>query len=132
MSMPANFPLTLYRGDSRRWEFRLWADAAKTQAVDLSGVVAAAEIRDQSAGAIVAVLECTVAEPNLIIGRLVAAESRKLPVPTGFWDLRLTYPTGDVVTILAGPVTVTADITNSGAEAMASNVMRLSRPAHGH
>lgn len=110
---PGNLPLTLYRGDSRRWRFQLWSDVEKTAAVDLTGVTAKSEIRDRPSGAIIVALEIAVELPNTIVANLLPAASRNLP-PAGVWDLQLTYEAGDVVTILAGPVTVTPDVTDSG------------------
>lgn len=116
--MPGNFPLTLYRGDSYRWEFRLWTDAQKTEPADLTGVTAKSEIRDRPGGRIVVALECEVQQPNIVIARLLAEASRDLPLPpAGAWDLQLTYAGGDVRTILAGAVTVTPDVTSSSPQA---------------
>ena len=41
--------LRLYRGDSYRWRFMLWADPDRSVAVDLTGVVVGAEIRSAPA-----------------------------------------------------------------------------------
>lgn len=112
--MPGNFPLKLYRGDSRRWEFRLWKNIEKTEPADLTDVVAESEIRNGTAGSLIVVLECTVQLPNSIVVQLSSEMSRLLPLPpAGVWDLQLTYAGGDVRTILAGQVTVTADVTGS-------------------
>jgi len=108
---PAAYPLRLYRGDSYHWQFRLWADAAKTQPVDLTGVVVKAEIRDRSAGSTIVAMVCVVNLPNTVDVQLPAAASKT--APTGGWDLQLTYPDGRTVTVLAGNVTVTGDITDS-------------------
>lgn len=115
---PGGFPLTLYRGDSYRWSFVLWADAAKTAPADLTGVVAKAEIRDKPNGTKVVALTCHVNLPNTITAILDAASSVQLPL-TGAWDLQLTYPDGQVATVLAGAVTVTPDVTDSIAAAPA-------------
>lgn len=113
--LPGNFPLILYRGDSRRWEFRFWSDAEKTKAVDLTGVTAKSEIRDRPSGRVIVALDCAVLLPNLVIAQLLAEPSRNLPLPpAGAWDLQLIYASGHVVTVLAGTVTVTANVTNSG------------------
>ncbi len=39
-----NYPLGIYRGDTHRWSFTLWADAGKTTPADLTGVAVAAWI----------------------------------------------------------------------------------------
>ena len=118
---PGKFPLLLYRGDSYHWSFVLWTDTAKTVPADLTGVVAKAQIRDKPAGATIVATVCNVALPNTITMDLDAASSARLP-PTGAWDLQLTYPNGDVATVLAGAVTTTPDVTDS---AVASALMRV-------
>jgi hypothetical protein len=114
--MPGAYPLTLYRGDSYHWLFTLWTDAGKTTPADLSGATAKAEIRNAPAGATIVSLVCTIptaAPHNVVDVKLTAAASAGLPA-TGVWDLQITYTaSGDVTTVLAGPVTVTADVTDS-------------------
>ena len=108
---PGKYALAIYRGDSYHWQFKLWADAAKTQPVDLTGVTPKAEIRDKSGGAILGTLTCVVTMPNIIDASLSAVVSGTLKC--GVWDLQLTYTGGAVSTVLAGAVTVTADVTDS-------------------
>ena len=119
---PGNFPLSIYRGDTGRWQFKLWNDTAKTVPIDLAGVTAWAEIRDKPGGKKLAILTCVVTQPNIIDMTLPATESMKLPVAaacspsgstgaSGVWDLQLNYENQDVMTLLAGPVGVTADVT---------------------
>ena len=116
---PGQFPLILYRGDSRHWQFKLWKDVEKTDPVDLTGVTAKSEIRDRPGGRTVVAMECSIDLPNIINLSLLASVSRNVPA-TGNWDLQLTYDTGDIVTILAGTVTVTPDVTDSGPAAGAA------------
>jgi hypothetical protein len=111
--LPGQFPLVIYHGDSYNWEFRLWSDAAKTIPIDLTGVTAKSEIRDQSGGSVIVPLTCTITVPNIINAALIAVNSQSLTISSGVWDLQLTYPDGSVTTILAGPVSVTADVTDS-------------------
>lgn len=110
--MPATLPLTLYRGDTARWQFKLWADTDKTDPVDLQDVTPKAEIRDKPSGTKISELDCEVELPNIINMSLSPAGSRALPAK-GYWDLQLTYSSGDIATVLAGGVTVTPDITDS-------------------
>lgn len=110
---PGKLPLVIYRGDTYRWRFTLWADPQRTVPVDLTDVAVKAEIRDKPAGGVLGVIGCTVVLPNFIDGVLTAEASAALP-PKGVWDLELTFSAGDVRTVLAGAVTVTADVTNSG------------------
>jgi len=113
--MPLDYLLSVYRGDSYRWRFTLWADAAKTIPSDLAGVVAAADIRATPTGAVVASLACTVTDHHVDVV-LAAADSQALPTIAA-WDLQLTYPAGDVKTIAAGAVTVGGDVTRVAAVA---------------
>jgi len=109
---PGVFNLALYRGDSYRWQARLWEDVAGGTPTDLTGATAEAEIRDKSAGTHVAVLDCTVTPPNLV--DVVMTADMWVDVPTkGVWDLQLTMLSGEVRTVLAGTVDVTPDVTDS-------------------
>jgi hypothetical protein len=108
---PGTNNLDLYRGDTKRWQFKLWIDVARTQPVDLTGVVAKATIRDKAVGGSFELpLTCTVTVPNIIDMVLTANQSNTLPA-VGVWDLQLTYPSGDIITPLKGAVTVTQDVT---------------------
>jgi len=110
---PGRYPLQLYRGDTYRWKFQLWADPERTQPADLTDVEARAQIRERPGGQTVVDLQCTITLPNIIDMLLDHAGSVRLPERTGAWDLQLTYAAGDVSTVLAGPVTVTQDVTDS-------------------
>ena len=107
---PASLPLQLYRGDTFRVQITL--SDQNNVPLDLTGVVADSEIRDRPAGSIIVPLQCAVVLPNIVNLTLLAADSQNLP-PQGVWDLKLTYPSGDVATPLAGSVTVTPDVTDS-------------------
>ena len=103
---PQYYPLTVYRGDTHRWQFDLWADAAGTVPVDLTGVSVAATIGTTA-------LACTVAA-NRIEAVLAAAQSQALAPGTALsWDLQLTYASGDVHTVMKGGVSVWADVTGA-------------------
>ena len=58
------YPLGVYRGDTYRWQFVLWADPARTTAVDLTGVIVAAEIRVKTGTTPIYPLACTVTKPR--------------------------------------------------------------------
>jgi hypothetical protein len=107
---PANLPLEIYRGDTMRLRVKLLDQAQ--QPIDLTGVVAKAEIRDRPAGTQITPLTCEVVLPNIINLLLTAVASQQLP-SKGVWDLQLTYASGDVATPLAGPVSITPDVTDS-------------------
>ena len=122
---PGAYPLVLYRGDSYHWQFVLWGDAAKTIPINLTNATPKAEIRSGPGGSLITQLTLTVTLPNTIVATLSAASSALLTDAGGAWDLQLTYTTsGDVQTVLAGPVTVTMDVTDSAA-ALARSTVRL-------
>ena len=81
------YSLSLYRGDTYRWRFMLWADPDRTVAVDLTGVVVGAEIRCGTGTTPIYPLTIAVTLPNTIDLSLSAAAS-------AIWDLQLTYPSG--------------------------------------
>ena len=109
--MPDSYDLKVYRGDTKRWQFTLYADADKTEPADLTGVTVKSEIRDKSGGTQITNLPCTI-NNNTITAMLNAGASKKLKTG-GYWDMQLTYTSGDVVTAVAGKVTVVDDITDS-------------------
>ena len=108
---PAQLPLAIYRGDTVRLHILLWAADGVTP-INLAGVTAKSEIRERPAGVLISAFVCTITLPNIVDLFLTTTLSHTLP-SKGVWDLQLTYPTGDVMTPLAGPVTVTADVTGS-------------------
>ena len=105
-------PLRLYRGDTARWRYLLWADTATTVPLDLTGVLVAAEIRAGTGTTPITPVGCVVTLPNQIDLTLTPAATAGLP-SSAAWDLQLTYPSGDVQTIVGGPVLLTGDITHS-------------------
>lgn len=110
---PGLYNLSIYRGDTYRWQFLLWADAAKTEPADLTDVEVKAELRDKPGGATVyGTFTTTVTLPNIIDMLLPATLSGTLPAKAS-WDLQLTYPNDDVATVLAGSVSVTMDVTET-------------------
>jgi hypothetical protein len=113
MSMPGEYPLSIYHGDSYHWQFKFWTDDAKTVAMDLTDVVAKAEIRNKAGGDQIFNIDCEVVLPNFVEATLSPLVSTSLPIGSMVWDLQLTWPTGAVSTLLAGPVTVVQDVTDS-------------------
>jgi hypothetical protein len=112
---PGVYNLDIYRGDTKRMQFVLWSDAARTVPTDLTGATASATIRDKAlSGAYELALDCTITLPNLINTTLTADQSRTLPA-VGVWDLQLSYPSGDIYTPLRGAVIVTQDVTRPAA-----------------
>jgi hypothetical protein len=112
MAVPGNYPLQLYRGDTNRWDFKLWEDPDKTTPTDLSGVLPKAEIRDKPSGATIIEMSTIVEGPNII--HMVLQPIQSLLVPAkAVWDLQLTLLNGDILTILRGDVNMTPDVTDS-------------------
>lgn len=104
-------PLALYRGDTYGWQFRVWEDTPGGIPTDLTGVIAAAQVRDRPGGSRLIELACDVAAPNMVNVVLSVDAWGTVELSRGSWDLELTYPGGSVITIVAGPVTVTQDVT---------------------
>jgi hypothetical protein len=111
---PGTYNLNIYRGDTDRRQFKLWTDKARTQPADLTGVTVIATIRDKiSGGSYVLLPSCAITLPNIIDMVTTSLQSTGLPITGGVWDLQLTYPSGDVTTVLKGVVLLTQDVTNS-------------------
>jgi len=113
---PGKYSLSVYRGDTSRWTFTLWADASKTEPVDLAGARVAAEIRAIGAANNWSMpsgsLACTIETPNIIHAELQSGAA----LPQGAsakWDLQITWPSGDVQTVLAGGVEILGDVTRA-------------------
>lgn len=124
--LPATLPLALYRGDSYAWRFTLYADDAKTQPADLTGVTAKAEIRAATGATPAIAMACLVTQPNLIDVKLPAEAWTPMTLArsgVAIWDLQLTYSSGEVKTIIRGDVTITGDITDS--VPVMANTMRV-------
>jgi hypothetical protein len=111
---PQQASLTIYRGDTAHWTFTFWTDPGATVPYDLAGAVPKAEVRARPGTPVLATLSCAVTQPNIVDITLSAVESALLTSGTAKWDLQVTFPDATVRTIVAGPVTITADITDSG------------------
>jgi hypothetical protein len=107
--IPGTYDLCLYKGDTGRWQFRVWTDEAKTQAADLTGATAKAQIRPGHSGAATN-MTCTITAPNIIN---MALPANSAPPARGLWDLEITYASGDVQTVVAGKVTTQGDVTSN-------------------
>jgi len=110
---PGRYGLSVYKGDSARWLFTLWADGGRLIPTDLSTVTVTAQIRTRPAGSLVLQLAPVVTLPNSIAIALEPADTAALPT-TAAWDLQLAYASGDVQTVLSGPVNATTDVTRAG------------------
>ena len=113
---PGKFDLKIYRGDSYRYRFVMWADEDKTQPADLTGVSAKAELRVTHGGVVIGEMVLTITLPNLIDGVLTPETTSAITTKGGVWDLQLSFggpPATDVKTVLAGAVIMTPDVTDS-------------------
>lgn len=123
---PGKYDLNLYRGDTYAWAFALWHDVDKTDPVDLSAATVAAQIRNKAGGDTIMDMSVeveAVAPYNTITARIEAETWDTAPgLGSGAWDLQVTYANGDVQTVLAGKVKVTADVTRVTAPALFSVV----------
>ena len=133
---PGDFPLNLYRGDTYAWQFMLYTDNLVTPTpADLTGVTAKAEIRDTPGSPVVlSTLLCTITLPNIIVVKLKTANWTGLTRRQCAWDLQLTYTDADasVITILAGAVTIAADVTDTSPISLSSpRAARMAVSRHG-
>jgi hypothetical protein len=111
--VPQQVPLDIYRGDSGHWRFTLYTDAGLTDPYDLTGASAEAEVRLKTNTTVLAAMDCVITLPNIIDVDLSAEDSGNLS-GKAVWDLQLTWASGGLVkTVVAGPVTVTDDVTDS-------------------
>jgi hypothetical protein len=110
MSLPASHTLQLYRGDTFPFAARLWSDDTMTTPVDLTGVVPTAQLRADPGGALILDMVCTVEMPNVVHMTVQAADWPAATVSKARWDLQLTA-SGNVRTVLAGPVQIVDDVT---------------------
>lgn len=118
---PSEFPITVYRGDTREFQFEFYGDMGLP--VDLRNYRVRAEIRD-GAGNYMAGFTTLFDHPDpddpcaaqwgqwhVVRLRLTHEESRSLE-RDGFWDLQMTSRDGWVFTPVRGPVKVVQDVTS--------------------
>lgn len=111
MAVPADQDLTITRGDTETLVVTITSDGSTP--VNITGRTYRAQIRSsQDSTTIKASFTCTVTSGanGQVTCVLSAADSATLPVGIAFWDLEETA-SGVVSTILAGNVTVLADVT---------------------
>jgi hypothetical protein len=104
--------LSVYQGDTPAWTVTVTDDDGTPS--DITGYTAKAQIRRAPADAdevVVAEMSATVDSPFIHLS-LTAAQTTPM---TGryVWDLELTGPAAEVVTIMHGKVTVKAEVTRS-------------------
>jgi hypothetical protein len=120
--LPANVPLTLYRGDTRVWSDTIERNTG-TDAVpvwvpyDLTGHTFLAQVRatKDRTSALKATIACVAADPTtgVVVFTLTALEADGLDVNPCYWDFQITRTAdGFRRTHLAGKVKVLGDVSN--------------------
>lgn len=119
-AMPGDYPLTLYRGDTRIWSVVVEDLDAEGVASprDLTGHTFDAEIRlTKDDVEVMADITAVSAGPTtgVLALTLTAVESEKLIPGTAYWDLEIRREADDFVrTYLAGKVRVKGDVSRDG------------------
>lgn len=111
MAQPADQDLTITRGDTETLVVTITSDGSTP--INITGRTYRAQIRSsQDSTTIKASFTCAVSNgaAGQVTCTLSATDSATLPVGIAFWDLEETA-SGVVSTILAGNVTVIADVT---------------------
>lgn len=117
MAEPAVLDLYIRQGDTHRRQFTVWTDATMTTAVNITGWTFAAQIRTGAADAALtaaATFETVIVSATGGVFEIVVhpvATTPLNPEVMHYWDLQATTDAGDVLTLLAGQVTVGAEIT---------------------
>ena len=121
VQLPSTVNLTFVAGDTFRIRLRVLNPADGSEN-DLTEYRFLAEIVGSQARAHVGHFEVTpdpASPTSAVILHLPPADTEKLPVAsdggdgnrfTGFWDLEVTFPNGDVRTVATGTVTCNTDI----------------------
>jgi len=107
-ALPDIVNLELYRGDD--FQFTLVVTNQDGSPADLSGFTATAQVRISAEDAGVAGTITAVITGNNITCSLAHTISATLP-NAAVWDCQLTSAAGKLTTIVAGDVTMTADVT---------------------
>jgi len=120
MALPVGRNLSIYKGDSYSFSFRLRGrnpDGTPGDYVDLSGCTAKAQVRQTEDNSTV-MAEFGTEIPTQSgndLGRvnltLTSTQTEGAGFVGGKWDVQLTWPDGSVKTYLAGSVTVTKEVT---------------------
>ena len=115
--LPGDYPLTLYRGDTRVWTLEFFQDDGTTPITDdlSSGHTFRAEIRaTQDDATALATLTVAATGANTLQLTLPASEAVDLTGSSAFWDLEVTRTSdGFVRTYLAGDVEITKDVSRA-------------------
>lgn len=114
--LPANAPMTIYRGDTRVWQ-DIFTDTATGDPIDLTGHTFLAQIRvsrdDPQVLAVIAV-DTTQAAAGIIVRTLTATEAMKVTGTSAYWDYQITRTAdGFVRTYLSGRVKIRGDVSRA-------------------
>jgi|SRR5215831_5361972 len=116
--MPNAVDLTLYQGDD--WGANVVVSNPDLTAADLTGYTAQAQIRTGPADqqlTVAAEIQATVQLPNQVLLYLSHDQTTVLTGALYYWDLQLTSGAGQIVTVLAGKVKMTQEVTREVAGA---------------
>ena len=112
IARPGTYDLVFVAGDSFRRELLVREQGGSP--IDLTGLVARAQIRNRPNGTILATITTSIPTPTngIIIITMDATQTRALP-GSGKWDIELDGGITNLHTILAGGVKVIPDITQA-------------------
>lgn len=112
--LPADMPLTLYRGDTRIWEQTF--TTSDGEPIDLTGHDIAAQVRTSRDSSDVLTsfdVELTRAAEGVIRLTLTSVQTAALPA-TAYWDLQLTRTADQFVrTYITGKIRIRGDVTRA-------------------
>lgn len=110
--MRNNLNLKIYRGETFNYVIALKSGGV---AIDLTGCSLSAQCRDKSTNAIVFTFVSTLDVPNTdgkFILNLSASSSQALtPTNNLYYDVKITFPSGEVVRWVTGSVTILDTVT---------------------
>lgn len=122
MALPVGKNLSIYKGDSYAFTFRLRArdlDGTPGEYVNLTGCTAKAQIRaTEDSSTVIAEFDTEIpTQSGDDLGRvnisLPSATTGGAGFVNGKWDVQITFTDGTVKTYLAGSVTVTKEVTRA-------------------
>jgi nitrogen fixation protein FixH len=124
MAIPEGLNLTIYKGDTFSFAFRLRSRTAYGSPgdyVSLDGATVKAQIRaNEDATQVIAEFTCVIAEPQTDpanTGRVTLSLTPDITGATNFndgmWDVQVTWPDNTVTTYLRGSVKVIKEVTRA-------------------
>lgn len=111
-SMRNNLNLKIYRGETFNYVIALKSGGV---AIDLTGCTLSAQCRDKSTNAIVFTFVSTLDVPNtdgkFILNLSASSSSALTPTNNLYYDVKITFPSGEVVRWVTGSVTILDTVT---------------------